>query len=156
MFVEECDLGEVTLVDALATSLQLKNSRLRGGVLDHLRASRATLSNCLLQSVDGFETDLTGARLEHVQWFGCRMSGLLLKQAALRNVAFRDCDLSGARFQAAVFDGVDFRGTNLRGAQALSPELLLRSVTDGATILPNGTRGPYVRFSGAERPAATP
>jgi len=31
----------------------------------------------------------------------------------------------------------------------------MQSLTDPSTMLPNGSRGPFMRFSGAEKPAKT-
>jgi hypothetical protein len=49
----------------------------------------------------------------------------------------------------------DFRGANLEGARELTSEQLQHALTDRTTILPNGSRGPYTRHSGAEKPAPT-
>jgi hypothetical protein len=47
---------------------------------------------------------------------------------------------------------VDFRGASLRGAREMTAEHLSQSITDHRTVLPNGSQGPYRKFSGAERP----
>jgi uncharacterized protein YjbI with pentapeptide repeats len=60
--------------------------------------------------------------------------------------------LDGARFAGAQLLSSDFRGANLRGARDLTQEQLMQALTDSGTILPNGTKGPYLRFSGAEKP----
>jgi uncharacterized protein YjbI with pentapeptide repeats len=57
----------------------------------------------------------------------------------------------GARFQGAVTFGADFRGANLAGAAGLTPRQLMQARTDQETILPNGSRGPYLLYSGAEK-----
>jgi hypothetical protein len=44
---------------------------------------------------------------------------------------------------------------NLAGARGLTAKQLLQTLTDETTILPNGTFGPYVRRSGAERPLSS-
>jgi len=46
----------------------------------------------------------------------------------------------------------DLRGANLKGARELTSEQLMQALTDATTILPNGNRGPYIRYSGAEKP----
>jgi hypothetical protein len=43
-------------------------------------------------------------------------------------------------------------GADLSDAHGLTPGQLLQARTDERTVLPNGRHGPYLRFSGAERP----
>jgi hypothetical protein len=52
----------------------------------------------------------------------------------------------------ADLSSVDFRKADLEGARDLTQTQLGRALTDETTILPNGSRGPYMRRSGAERP----
>jgi hypothetical protein len=83
-------------------------------------------------------------------------------RAILSEVDFRDANLSGAKFGAAdlaraKFGGArmlaaDLRGANLDGARELTMEQLSQALTDRTTVLPNGRRGPYMRYSGAEKP----
>ena len=61
--------------------------------------------------------------------------------------------LGGARFGKARLVTVDFRGANLEGAREMTAEQLGMSLTDHRTILPNGKKGPYLKHSGAEKPA---
>jgi len=58
----------------------------------------------------------------------------------------RDVRMAGANLL-----GVDFCGTDLTGARGVTRQQLQQARTDAYTILPNGSRGPYVRFSGAEK-----
>jgi uncharacterized protein YjbI with pentapeptide repeats len=85
----------------------------------------------------------------------------IFRDAELRDVDFREARmrggefgravLSGARFGGAQFQIVDFRGANLRGARELTAEQLSQALTDPSTTLPNGSFGPYLKNSGAER-----
>ena len=38
------------------------------------------------------------------------------------------------------------------GAREMTMEQLCQALTDRTTVLPNGRRGPYMRYSGAEKP----
>jgi uncharacterized protein YjbI with pentapeptide repeats len=66
-------------------------------------------------------------------------------------VDFCRADLTYARFQRARFFATDLRGADLTGARELTSAQLSQARTDQNTILPDGSRGPYRRFSGAER-----
>ena len=46
--------------------------------------------------------------------------------------------------------GADLRGAELSGARDLTAQQLQHALTDTGTVLPNGSRGPYMKFSGAE------
>jgi uncharacterized protein YjbI with pentapeptide repeats len=80
--------------------------------------------------------NLNGADLRDAQLGGNDFSGASL----------RDARMGGARLLAANFCAAD-----LRGARELTQEQLGQARTDTDTILPNGTRGPFVRFSGDEK-----
>jgi len=54
---------------------------------------------------------------------------------------------SGAQLLAA-----DFRDANLQGAREMTADQLAMARTDQTTILPNGSAGPYMKRSGAEKP----
>jgi uncharacterized protein YjbI with pentapeptide repeats len=75
------------------------------------------------------------------------------RESNLRGADFSGAVLSGARFGGAVLFSADLRGANLRGARELTSDQLCQARTDQRTILPNGKQGPYLRHSGAERPA---
>jgi hypothetical protein len=80
----------------------------------------------------------------------------------LSEADFRDANLNGAKFGGAnltraKFGGArmlttDLRGANLDGARELTMAQLSQALTGSTTILPNGRHGPYMRYSGAERP----
>jgi uncharacterized protein YjbI with pentapeptide repeats len=93
-------------------------------------------------------------RVELLQcsFYDARLSHADFRDARIRGGDFSRAVLEGARFGGAQMFTADFRGANLRGARELTSEQLTQSFTDQATILPNGSRGPYLRHSGAERP----
>jgi uncharacterized protein YjbI with pentapeptide repeats len=62
--------------------------------------------------------------------------------------------LKDARMGGAILLGADFGGADLTGARDVTAQQLQQARTDGFTIMSNGSRGPYVRFSGAEKPIA--
>jgi hypothetical protein len=80
------------------------------------------------------------------------LRGADFREAQLGGVIFCQADLTGARFAAANLFTADLRGADLTGARELTSQQLLQARTDQNTILPNGSRGPYRRHSGAERP----
>ena len=62
--------------------------------------------------------------------------------ASVANSRFSGADLNAANLTSAV----------LQGARELSPQQLGLARTSNGTTLPNGTKGPFMRGSGAERP----
>ncbi len=97
---------------------------------------------------------------------GCRQNSAPLvlntKQSAfldncdLREAKLNACDLTraslqGARLGGVQWNGADLRGANLRGAREMLPDHFSQIRTDATTTLPNGTPGPYLRHSGAEK-----
>jgi hypothetical protein len=74
------------------------------------------------------------------------------RDANLGGAKFCGADLTLARFGGARMLAADMRGANLDGAREMSMEQLSQSLTDRTTVLPNGRRGPYMRYSGAEKP----
>jgi uncharacterized protein YjbI with pentapeptide repeats len=80
------------------------------------------------------------------------MSYADLRGAKLNGTDLCRAFLVGARFEGAHLQAADLRGANLKGARELTSEQLSQCRTDANTILPNGSNGPYLRRSGAERP----
>jgi hypothetical protein len=81
------------------------------------------------------------------------MRGCDFRDVRMRGGDFCRAVLEGARFGRAQLTTADFRGANLQGAREMTPEMLMQSLTDRATVLPNGKLGPYMKYSGAEKPA---
>ena len=59
--------------------------------------------------------------------------------------------ISRERGSGAMLLAADLRGADLTGAREITSQQLAQARTDDTTILPNGSRGPYRRNSGAER-----
>ncbi len=81
------------------------------------------------------------------------MAGCDLREAKLGGVDLTGSTLVNAQLDGAVLFAADLRGANLRGARGMTGVQLSQARTDSDTILPNGTSGPYLRGSGAERAA---
>ena len=93
----------------------------------------AVLSYCSLRGAD-----LAEARLEEASF---AVSDLAL--ADLRGADLRAASLFSARLQGAQLDGADLRGANLRCASGLTDAQLETALTDAATVLPDGSQGPF-------------
>ena len=76
------------------------------------------------------------------------------------NCDFREANLNTADFSAAVLSesifgeaslmATDLREAVMQGARELTPLQLSQARTSYGTILPNGTKGPYVKGFGSE------
>ena len=99
----------------------------------------AVLSYCFLAGAD-----LRGARLE-----GASLAVSDLRGADLRDTDLRGGSLFSARLAGAMLKGADLRGTNLRCATGLTDSQLSAAVTDAASVLPDGSPGPFQPGSGA-------
>ena len=93
----------------------------------------ADLSYCFLAAADLRRTRLAGASLAVSD----------LRRADLRDVDLREGSLFSAELEGAELDGADLRGANLRCAAGLTDSQLAGATTNAATILPDGSRGPF-------------
>ena len=121
-----------------------------------VKAPGSNFSNARLKACDCAKADFTGAKFFQADLVGSEFDRAMLhdidfRQAQLSGVNFCQSDLSFSRFREAKLAGTDFRGADLTGAHELTAAQLVKARTDERTILPNGTRGPYSRFSGAEK-----
>jgi len=80
------------------------------------------------------------------------MNSCDLRNANLSSSDLSDAFLSGSVFGEANTMAVDFRGTVLENARELTSQQLMNASTSYQTILPNGTKGPFVLGIGAEYP----
>jgi len=100
--------------------------------------------------------------LPFARFYGADLASAHMLRCVLREADFREANLSGvklgatsfarARFGGAKMFAADLRAADLRGARELTQEQLSQALTDSSTTLPNGKSGPYLRFSGAEKP----
>ena len=100
----------------------------------------------------------TGARLQGADLSRSQFGRAFLDNCDLREAKLSACDLTrvslqGARLGGVQWNGADLRGANLRGAREMTPEHFSQIRNDASTTLPNGSPGPYLRHSGAEKPA---
>ena len=82
-----------------------------------------------------------------------QLAGADLRDAKLDGSEFAHAALHGAQMAGASLFAADLRAADLTGARGLRATQLMQARTDESTILPNKRRGPYIRGSGAERPA---
>ena len=116
-----------------------------------------------LPPADSSISDLASANFRGSKFARAELVQCLFRYADLRDCDFRESRLRGGEFSHAVLAGsrfgdcellaADFRGANLCGARELTGKQLCLALTDDRTTLPNGSPGPYLRNSGAERPA---
>jgi uncharacterized protein YjbI with pentapeptide repeats len=136
---------------------QFYHARLQHCLMTGIVAEAANFGGSKLDHCDYSRAHLDEAKFVRSEIIQCIFRDASLHQADFRDVRFRGGDFSraalkGARFGGALLHTADFRGANLLGARELSPEQLQQALTDDTTILPNGKRGPYLRYSGAEKP----
>lgn len=139
----------------------IRGARLRELNLRYMQAPFAFLTKADLESANLFranlrdaelsESVLTQAELAQADLRGAVLIGASLDHANLRGADLRGADLRIADLFRVELDQADLRGANLQDAQFLRPEQLSRAVTDGGTIMPNGTRGPFVTGKGMEQ-----
>ncbi len=127
-------LSRKPAVGAAADIQGVSGAKLRGRSLLF-----AVLSYCFLA-----RADLRGARLE-----GASLAVSDLRGADLRDADLRGGSLFSARLAGARLKGTDLRGANLRCATGLNDAQLGAAVTDAASVLPDGSPGPFQPGSGA-------
>ncbi len=82
-------------------------------------------------------------------------NGADFREASLAGCDFSHAVLRNTRMAGTNLLGTDLCGADLTGARDLTPQQLQQARIDSRTVLPNGSRGPYHRFSGAEKPASS-
>jgi len=120
-----------------ASDVNLSHGRLNGCDLSGAELYNAKFNNACLEGTSLVNADLTGADFR-----GASLGASDFSRAVLRDVRMAGANLLGA----------DFGGADLTGARDITQQQMQQARTDGCTILPNGSRGPYLRFSGAEKP----
>ncbi len=112
-------------------SIALSGCKLAGQVATHIlfeqmHFRRASFNRTRLTSLRMFDTcteasDLSGAvweqaRLQRVEFTGCRLLGVQWLEAQLEDALFKDCNLEEAVFASATFKSARFEKCTLRGA----------------------------------------
>jgi uncharacterized protein YjbI with pentapeptide repeats len=90
---------------------------------DETAVDRLTLINAALDGLTMLDSEVRGSELSaavmtdgifnRVRFTGCRMAGIDLSRASLRNVTFSGCKLDMANFRFAKLDGVKFEDCTL-------------------------------------------
>lgn len=115
--------------------------------------SYSRLNRCDLCGAELLSARFQNACLEAVRLVSADLTGADFREASLSGSDFSQAVLRSARMDGANLLGTDLCGADLTGARGLTQHQLQKARTDSSTILPNGSRGPYIRFSGAEKPA---
>jgi uncharacterized protein YjbI with pentapeptide repeats len=120
-------------------------SRLEAG-----RLASPWMTDVVAARVDGANARLRGAEWERVRFVACRMTGIDLPEADLRDVVFQGCKLNLANFRSArmervafddcVLDEADFAGAAIADARFAGSQLR-RVPFDGARLLRADFRG---------------
>ena len=112
--------------------------------IDHCDFERAILRDAQFKEADLIQCVLRQTDLRALRDFR--------EALPFRGGDFWKSTLAGARFGDAKFAMADLRGADLTGAREMTADQLSQSLTDQSTVLPNGSRGPFMRRSGAEKP----
>jgi hypothetical protein len=108
----------------------------------------AVLTKAILDAQDLRSLNLSGADLS-----GASLRRVNLHSASLRAARLLKADLEGARMMRTNIREADFSGANLSGAVGIRAADLAAAITDVATVLPDGSYGPFVAGRGAHLPA---
>ncbi len=143
---------QVQLPKSLFYNARIQLSRFTAASLKECNFSNARIIDCDFTSADLEESRFNRADLTRSQFVRAALGSCDLRESTLKGSSFQDASLTGARFGGANLFTADLRGADLRGARELTQEQLAQSLTDYGTVLPNGSHGPFVKHSGAERP----
>ena len=148
---------------------KLTGALLRGASLSKANLSEANLRRADLRLADMSGADLSGANLSGADLSPANLSEADLSRAGLLGAKLREANLRGADLCGADLRGADLRGANLReanlgaanlrmanlrDAKNLTEEQLASVETDEMSVLPDGSKGPFRRGSGAHLPGS--
>jgi uncharacterized protein YjbI with pentapeptide repeats len=109
--VEDAKLdGSCDLAGVDAGSGRFTNVLLDGAGMAASRLRGVGLREVLARKVDASNADWTGATMAGVVFEECRLTGMQLPEAELREVAFRRCKLDYVNFRMASLSQVTFEG----------------------------------------------
>ncbi|MCC6588419.1 MAG: pentapeptide repeat-containing protein [Bryobacterales bacterium] len=148
-----CDFSHANLESAVLYRVRAQLSRFYGTALVQANFTGSSIQDCNFD-----RADLTSAKLQNCDATRSSFTRTKLESCDFRGAKLGGCEFSGAfmvhaRFDGAMLRGTDLRGANMKGARELTSEQLSQARTDSTTVLPNGSNGPYIKRSGAERPA---
>jgi len=107
----QCDLRDVVLSGRVLHLARLGNSDLTGARLDHIEAYEADLSGANLTNAD-----LSGARMLFSIFVQANLTNANLGDAMLAVTDMRQAIMAGANLSRANFGSADLRGVDLTGA----------------------------------------
>jgi len=148
----EADLTQSRWVQVVAVRASGARLKAHGVGLDHCDLKSAKLPEAILShaectGVDFRHAELSRTQAQQSEFVRCDFRGANLHYLDGERAQFHGCRFAGANLKHA-----NLLGANLLNARELTAEQLLSARIDDRTILPNGSRGPYRRHSGAERP----
>jgi uncharacterized protein YjbI with pentapeptide repeats len=120
--------------------------------LNQANFTLAQVQNCNLRETEAKSAKFVEANLSQSDFFGSQLTNCDFSGSNLSSADFTNADLSESLFGSAKLTATDFRYTVLRGARELTGLQLTGARTAQDTILPNGSKGPFVRGFGAEYP----
>jgi uncharacterized protein YjbI with pentapeptide repeats len=107
----------------VARTVEVTESHLVGAGLVGVEVERLRITDAVVDDSDLSGAVLMGAVLTRVELRNCRMSGLVIAGARLRDVRFVDCKLDDANFRMTTSDRLEFHRTILRTADFYAAKL---------------------------------
>jgi len=153
----QAKIYDSVLATAQMDGAQMLHARLQLSRLVGVQAVNANFGNAVIQDCDFSQALLAKSRFSRCDLSRSRFYKADLSECDLREAKLNGCDLSrsnltDARLGNAQLCAADLRGANLRGAKEMTADQLAQAFTDSTTTLPNGTQGPFMKRSGAEKP----
>ncbi len=91
-----------------AGSGEFLNVRMTGASLSETRLRGVRLLDVVARDLDAIGADWTGATMSRVRFENCRLTGLQLPEAELKDVTFESCKIDYGNFRMARLENVTF------------------------------------------------
>ena len=148
--LEGVDLTGTTLTYPAARTVSVLRSRLVGCQVDDATDATFDATDAVFEDMD-----LTGRRIDglrRVSFVRCRLGGVDLGEAHLRDVRFDDCVLDLASMRSAILERVTVRGGRITGVDLTGSRLSDVILTEVALteVTLDGARLEHVDLTGAD------